>query len=187
MDRAIWFVVTGLVGMLALGGFLLWSRHEPPGWQADDLVDHERNHLTRRYRLAAEDGGSHLYMLCKPGEPIAVRLVADQAFGPAPRARARLEFDDSPASEADVGVTDTRIDFADAGAATSPAFVERLAASRRFAVELPRPPSDSGFAARFETTGADDVLADLREYCTSTDELLDTILHPNARRQLRGA
>lgn len=182
MDRTIWFTVAGLAGMLALGGFLLWSRDEPPGWQADDLVDHERNDLTRRYRLAAEGGGANLYILCKPGEPVDVRLVADRALGASARAPARLGFDDEPATGSRVRVADTRIDFTDPADPRSSAFVDRLAASRRFAVELAAPPGGSAYTARFEITGADDVVIDLRDSCTSTDALLKTILHPSARR-----
>ena len=51
-------------------------------------------------------GGANPAIIVSLGGIVGAQLVADQAFGPAPRARARLEFDDSPASEADVGVTD---------------------------------------------------------------------------------
>ncbi len=141
----------------------------PPGWQHDYLVDHSTDDTTLRYRLEAENGGGRLYMLCKPNRPVEAILVADRPLGTSGRAqhRVNMRFDEGASVEGLFGVVGDTINFTEAADRAATDFIAQLAASRWLALDM-TPPAGEGtpLTTTFATTGADDVLVELREVCT---------------------
>jgi len=138
------------------------------GWAEDTVRDEATDAVTYNFRLTSDDGGSKLHLTCRPHERIAVILVADEFEGSAPTGQGgtvRLRFDSDPPVErlADAGAEG--LVLAKSSDAQSPAFVSRLATSRRLVVESAPSTADERFQALFHTLGADDVVDDLRDHC----------------------
>ncbi|WP_077147230.1 hypothetical protein [Sphingopyxis sp. KK2] len=164
MARASLVSILALLALAALGVTMLSLVGTPVGWKADDHVDRDTDAVTRGYRLEAEGGGAGLSLTCTPNEPIAVILVANAPFAVGgARHAVKIAIDDAASETRAVTIIGTSAVLADAGSADARAFVDRLAASRRVTIALAA--ADTGFAASFETTGADDAVGDLRHVC----------------------
>ncbi|WP_114950907.1 hypothetical protein [Sphingosinicella terrae] len=162
-------IAASLAALLALLATFLFLRSGPAGWERSVTRNPQNDGVAHDFRLRSLDGDALLALRCTPHAPIEAVVTADDPLGPdgdPPRTRrARLALDGEPASEREVGVAVGAIGLTQGDPEQARAFVIRLGSSHRLDVALDAAADGGGFVASFATVGADDVVAELRQYC----------------------